>query len=350
MIFRDDHIKQMPWLPSSTILVVSAGSRAYGLNRPDSDYDLRGLMIPPKDYYLGFLKSMEQAEMKVDGGEGTLYAVPRFFQLAADCNPNIIEILWSEVFFSNDDFMDLLFRYREAFLSKKARYTFSGYAMAQLKRIHTHRKWLLDPPKKKPEREDFQLPKTSLLSRDILGAIEALTKKQTVGEQVRAGIVASAVTASGRQTEEMPVDQLAVDASFPAHVMNIYQRERAYHNAMQQWQQYETWKGNRNQARAAMEARFGYDTKHAMHLVRLMRMCGEILEGKGVIVRRPDADELMAVRDGQWSYDQLMEFAATQDELMGKLYETSTLPREPDRPYLHQLCCTIMEQYYNARG
>lgn len=323
MIFRDDHIKQMPWLPSSTILVVSAGSRAYGLNRPDSDYDLRGLMIPPKDYYLGFLKSMEQADMKVDGGEGTLYAVPRFFQLAADCNPNIIEILWSEVFFSSK-WSDHLSFYREKFLSKKARYTFSGYAMAQLKRIHTHRKWLLDPPKGKPEREEFGLPKTALLSKDIMGAIQKL--------------------ATGDEKAEV-----AIDASFPSHVMDIYQKERAYHNAMQQWQQYETWKGNRNQARAAMEARFGYDTKHAMHLVRLMRMCGEILEGKGVIVRRPDADELMAVRDGQWSYDQLMEFATTQDELMGKLYETSTLPREPDRPYLHQLCCSIMERYYKEK-
>ena len=322
MIFSDEHLKQMPWLPESAILVVKAGSRAYGLNRPDSDYDLRGLMIPPKSYYLGFLLHIDQAPMKVEGGEGDMYALPRFFQLAADCNPNIIEILWSDILFANK-WVDSLYTHRDLFLTKKARYTFSGYAMSQLKRIETHRKWLLNPPKGKPEREDFGLPKTALLSKDIMGAIQKLV--------------------TGDESAE-----IAIDASFPSHVMDIYQKERAYHNAMREFQQYENWRANRNPARAAMEARFGYDTKHAMHLVRLMRMCNEILIGMGVIVRRPDADELMAVRDGAWSYDQLMEFATSQDQLMSKLYEESKLPREPDRNKLHELCCSMMEQYYGG--
>lgn len=36
------------------IFVGLAGSRAYGLNRLDSDYDYRGVLIAPKRYYLGF--------------------------------------------------------------------------------------------------------------------------------------------------------------------------------------------------------------------------------------------------------------------------------------------------------
>ncbi|AEZ66297.1 hypothetical protein phiTE_131 [Pectobacterium phage phiTE] len=35
---------------------------------------------------------------------------------------------------------------------------------------------------------------------------------------------------------------------------------------------------NRNAARHELEEKFGYDTKHAMHLVRLLRMSQEILE------------------------------------------------------------------------
>src|ERR1039458_5020213 len=34
--------------------------------------------------------------------------------------------------------------------------------------------------------------------------------------------------------------------------------------------QYNGWKAQRNPKRAELEAKFGYDTKHAMHLVRLM--------------------------------------------------------------------------------
>lgn len=44
---------------ASTILLVRAGSHAYGTNMPTSDLDVRGIMIPPSDYYLG-MKRVEQ--------------------------------------------------------------------------------------------------------------------------------------------------------------------------------------------------------------------------------------------------------------------------------------------------
>jgi len=45
-----------------------------------------------------------------------------------------------------------------------------------------------------------------------------------------------------------------------------------------------------------LEAKFGFDTKHAMHLIRLLRMAREILETGVVHVKRPDAEELSAIR------------------------------------------------------
>jgi len=53
-------------------------------------------------------------------------------------------------------------------------------------------------------------------------------------------------------------------------------------------------------------------------LVRLLRMCHEILTMGKVIVRRPDAEELLAIRDGVYTYDQLMEIV---DPLMDRLTE-----------------------------
>lgn len=70
-------------------------------------------------------------------------------------------------------------------------------------------------------------------------------------------------------------------------------------------------------ARAELEAQHGYDTKHAMHLVRLLRMGEEILSTGRVNVRREDADELMAIRKGALSYDQLLE----QSETLGTRIE-----------------------------
>lgn len=309
---RDYH-GNLEWLPSNTILLVKHGSHAYGLNTPESDLDVKGVAIPPREYFFGFLKKFEQAEFKPP--DTTIFDIRKFFQLAADCNPNIIEVLWvddSDVIYENG-FGAWLRDIRKRFLSQKAKYTFSGYAIAQLKRIKTHRKWLLSPREKQPTRTEFSLPETSLLSADMIGAIQSVLER------------------GGSESQ------------YSENVMEIYQRERAYHNAMTGWQQYQLWKKNRNPARAALEAKMGFDGKHAAHLVRLMRACREILTTGEVVVKRPDREEILAIRNGAWTYDQLIEWAERQDADMDELLKTSTLPHAPDRNYLDGQCRAMIE-------
>jgi hypothetical protein len=104
-----------------------------------------------------------------------------------------------------------------------------------------------------------------------------------------------------------------------------------YKLAKEKHYNYWNWKNNRNEKRSALEEDFGYDTKHAMHLVRLLRMGEEILSGQGVIVKRPDAQELLDIRAGQWSYEELLAYAETKDELIrGELYKNTSLPKTPN--------------------
>ena len=76
--------------------------------------------------------------------------------------------------------------------------------------------------------------------------------------------------------------------------MPVAVTEKRFAAAMQEWEQYESWKKNRNPDRAAMEAKFGYDAKHASHLIRLLRMATEILEhGRtGLLFSPKDAEAL----------------------------------------------------------
>ena len=99
---------------------------------------------------------------------------------------------------------------------------------------------------------------------------------------------------------------------------------------MKQWESYETWKAERNAARAELESRHGYDTKHAMHLVRLMRMGLEIVQTGELRVRRPDAEELNAIRDGALTYDELMETATVLQAKMEDAAGSSGLPADVD--------------------
>jgi predicted nucleotidyltransferase len=305
----------LAWLPTRTIYITRHGSHAYGLNTPESDLDLRGIAIPPKEYFIGFLKRFEQAESK--DPDLTIHDIRKFFVLAAECNPNIIEVLWSD----EEDHLLItpvgkkLLDARALFLSRKAKSTFSGYAIAQLKRIKTHRKWLLNPPTHKPTREEFQLPETSLLPADILGAMQSNMEQDPAREK-----------------------------DYPAYIMTLYHQERAYQNALREWQQHETWKAQRNPKRAALEAKYGYDSKHASHLVRLMRMCREILTtGQVIVKRRADRDELLAIKQGAWKYEDLIVWAEQQDSELAALEKSSLLPHGPDRDRLDQLCIEIVE-------
>ena len=51
----------LPWLKDRTILLVKAGSHAYGTNTPTSDLDIRGVAVPTKEYLIGYFKKFEQA-------------------------------------------------------------------------------------------------------------------------------------------------------------------------------------------------------------------------------------------------------------------------------------------------
>ena len=204
-----------------------------------------------------------------------------------------------------------LWEHRELFLSKKARFTFSGYANQQLKRIKGHKRWLLEPPTHRPTREEYGLPTDRKMSQSELGATQKLID------------------------EGVPLAE---------GVMQLFSKEQQFQSAKREWDHYQKWKRTRNEKRAKLEAEFGYDTKHAMHLVRLMRMCREILgEGK-VYVRRPDADELLAIRKGAWTYDELIEWADKQDAEMAALYEASELPHKPRVNEIDTLCQELVEE------
>lgn len=89
-----DYRGNLYWLKENTILLTKHGSHAYGLNTLTSDLDIKGIAIPPREYFLGFLHRFEQAESK--NPDLVIYDIRKFCTLASDCNPNIIEVLYTD--------------------------------------------------------------------------------------------------------------------------------------------------------------------------------------------------------------------------------------------------------------
>lgn len=338
------------WLADRLILLVRQGSHAYGTAGEQSDVDLRGVALAPREVYLGYRQTFEQFEQS-QPEDVVIYELRKLVRLGAECNPGIFEMLWVE----DEDILAMqeagqrLRQERRAFLSKKARFTFAGYARHQLQRLRNHRAWLLDPPKAPPTRGEFGLPERTVIPADQLAAAEAAIKKQldrwqpTLPE-LDPGARQALLESWAALLEEMSLGArerfisaghgLGYDDNF----LELLDRERQFEGKLKHWRQYQQWKKHRNPGRAALEAQFGYDTKHAMHLVRILRMGKELLATGEVKVRRPDAQELLSIRAGAWSFEELLTWAENQDRELDALLETTQLPNEPDHARLENLC------------
>jgi predicted nucleotidyltransferase len=381
-------------LRSRTLLLVVAGSRAYGVHRPDSDVDLKGAAVGTPATYHGIGKPFEQAEGDAMAAfadlltpveqaasahtklEGTVYEVRKLLRLAADSNPNILEVL-----FCREEEVRLctpggrrLRDARDLFLTARAKHTFCGYAAAQLKRIRGHRKWLLDPPTHAPTRAEFGLPEHTLLPADQLAAARAAVQRKADGWELDLGALGDAEKLDVQERVGEVLTEVTALLGYPSvddgkfvaaargiglddNLILVMQRERAYEAAARHWRQYDGWRNSRNPARAALEAKFGFDAKHAGHLVRLLRMGREILTTGRVHVWRGsdggagDADEIRAIREGAWSYDELVGWAEAEDAELARIYREKryVVPAAPDRAAIDALCVSVVEDALAAQ-
>lgn len=357
---REELQVQRDYIEKHTVFSTIVGSTAYGTSTPESDTDVRGIaIVDDLSYYFGFLNRFEQFEDKIN--DVVIYDIRKAFKLISDCNPNMIDILFADDKFHvkvSPVFREVLAN-RDKFISRKARYTYTGYAFAQLERIKTARSWLLNPPKKKPERSDYGLPEKKLLSKDDIGAfqwvmahllkdtVEYLNFSDETKKELEDANWIGLVQRNGVPEQSFEQAQKLTGASDAW--MESMRREQAYINAKRHFDAYTSWKNSRNKKRAELEEKFGYDTKHASHLVRLMRMGKEILSEGKVIVFRPDREELLAIRNGAWSYDQIEEYAHKMEQEIIELDKTSPLPRQPDRVLLDQLCTDTIMDYVKSK-
>lgn len=337
------------------------GSRSYGLSGPHSDTDYQGVFIAPPECRIG-LQRVEQHTGKEP--DIAIYELAKFIRLAAACNPNIIELLFTD----SIEFIDPAFQkvrdQRHLFLSKVARHTFSGYAFAQLKRIRGHRKWLTQPQTEQPPNllefakwitpfGDF-VEKISLDSghfgafsitfRDcFLVKVNATTFRIFYSPEFNRPMLST--DGMNIQCIKILGEQLK-DSQFLGTLIVQVDEFKKQHKL---WKNYWEWKRHRNPARAALEKEHGFDCKHAMHLIRLLRMAKEILEQGKVIINRPDAEELLAIRNGSISYEELMDEADRTDEELDDLYKKSVLPEEPNYEEINRLLVDVTTEFWRRR-
>lgn len=93
--------------------------------------------------------------------------------------------------------------------------------------------------------------------------------------------------------------------------------------------------------------KFGYDTKAAMHCLRLYLECIELMETGTITLPRPERDYLIAVRTGEWPLEKFLSEAKTLHEKAALAAERSTLPEAVDR---HKISGILAEAHFRQWG
>lgn len=347
-----------------TILIALTGSRGYGLATETSDYDYRGIFVATKPYYLG-LKQIEQKDTgwTEEPGEFSyltkdtcIYELRKFLDLSVDNNPNILELLWFKDYVHLTEVGRTLIEHKQMFLSKKVRQTYAGYGYAQIKKLESHRRWLLNPPQDKPKPEDFGLapkePLTIVQINSFLEYLYILIRERIQfleeAEELHNLLMAEIDFKAVLKQYPLPEDTLEYTrniANTSENFIKLLQKSQQYRSARREYENYQQWKKNRNPARAAMEAKVGYDAKFAMQAIRLLKSGIEILETQSVIIDRReagDAEELLAIKKGEYSYEAVMAIANNLYSHLDVAYAKSTLPKSVDKEAVNQLCIDLV--------
>lgn len=366
------------WLVPNLCFITISGSQSYGMNTENSDLDIKGITLPPKSVRENLFHRFDQAinniEIENKWGylrnpknpkfESTIYSLQKFFQLAAQCNPNIIELLWvdeKDILFKSK-IGEKLVENRELFLSTKTKWTFQGYSFAQFAKIERHRKWIIKGELKRPERKDYGLQGESLKS---YGEIERIIKKEMEDWNLSKIPLDNLDRSALKDTlweiiyrvsnnkitwdnwpekyEQALLTKFIEDFNVSKEITDLIIRETKYKNDLREYQNWLRWKEKRNLERKNLEKDFLYDTKHAAHLIRLNRMGCEILEGKSVITKRPDAQDLLEIRNGKWTYEELEKQFHESNNKMDELYKTTKLPKSVNYEKINEFYYQLLE-------
>ena len=94
------------------------------------------------------------------------------------------------------------------------------------------------------------------------------------------------------------------------------------------------------------------DGKNMLHCVRLIKTVKEIAEGKGLIIERPDAQELLKIRRGEVDLQTLIDWSEEELSSISGMFEKSNLPESVDPVFVNDLLIEMRKEYYqlNKKG
>jgi hypothetical protein len=353
------------------LLDTVSGSWAYGLDSPESDTDMRGVFILPQDLYFGF-NPIEQVNS--ERNDHTYYELGKYLKLLAKNNPSSIELLFAPQ-------ESIIYRHPimaqikpEPILSRLCRDSFAGYAMSQVKRAKGLNKKIFNPISDVlPQPIDCcfvveaekTIPAAQWLSENNMVAercgLSALPHVRDgyalfyaddcLDSEARFNGLFRSESHQGKPKSSQDVCLSSIPKGMRPRTWLVFNKDE-YSRRLREYHEYRSWEQSRNPVRyqGTLEHGGGYDAKNMMHTFRLLRMAKEIADTGRPHIRRPDRDELLAIKAGRFDYEDLMAKAAKELEKIDESFAVSALPDEPDVEQIERWAIEIRKAWYSENS
>ena len=321
-----DFLRKDKNLGNNIIILTLGGSHAYGTDNENSDLDIRGCALNSK---MQILTNENFEQFVNEATDTTIYAFNKLISLLSNVNPNTIEMLGNkpEHYFYVSPIGQELIDNAHLFLSKKAIYSFGGYANQQLRRLEN-----------KSNRLVGQTQNEEHIYKTIEHAAYDFKNRYFTMPDDAIKLYIDKAVQEGYDTE------IFMDVNLSHYPLRDY---KGMWSEMQSIVKAYGKIGKRNE-KAIEHNKLG---KHMMHLVRLYMMCLDILEKEKVVTYRADEhDLLMDIRNGKYldsNRQPIAEFYEMVDDFEKKLEYAklhTNLPNNPDYKTINEFVASVNER------
>lgn len=335
------------------------GSQAYGTAvEGKSDQDEKLVYIQSHADILSF-KYQDFLEINKDNCG---YEVRRFLELLKTANPTVLELLFGseDCILEKSSEFDIILKHRDKFLTKQCYHSFGQYGAAQLKKAtgldkkmnwekqRIERKTPLDfcyyykegktyPLTKFLEENNIKQENCGLIALNHFRDCYTLYYGENKGYR---GVVF--------ENKSNDIHLSSIPFGEEAFAIIFYNKD-GYSMHCNDYKEYQNWLEKRNTQRYVDVKSHGQkiDSKNLLHCRRLLNMAMEIGQGKGLIVKRPDAEELLKIRRGEVDLQSIINKAKEDIKSLDELFKNADLPDSVDEDFLNELLLEI--RYYNFK-
>lgn len=320
-----DFLRKDKNLCNNIIILTLGGSHAYGTNNENSDLDVRGCALNNKMQILTNQNFEQFVNVETDT---TIYAFNKLISLLSNVNPNTIEMLGNkpEHYLYVHPIGQELIDNARLFLSKKATYSFGGYATAQLRRL---------------ENKSNRLVGQEQLETYIYNTILHVAENFEENYGIPAGQIKLYID---KAVNPDMITEIFMDADLKHYPIRDYaEMWSELKNIVKSYKNI----GSRN-SKAIEHDKLG---KHMMHLIRLYLMCLDILENETIVTyREAEHDLLMDIRNGKYLNEEkqpipeFYEMVNDYEKRVEYAKNNTSLPDKPDYNKINEFVASVNER------